>query len=250
MDLIFSSDENIIENISVGEPFGTSDHNVIEFELVVSKIITDNPVNGFNYHKANYKDIIASAITKKWENINSVSSDDIWLSIKSDMIQLRNEFVPKSNKRKKFKCKWVTKTVRKCRRAKIRAWNKYISSGKKLVLYNSYKKKLNKSVNANRNAKKQFETKLANNVKNDSKSFFAYVRSNERNKVKVGPLKDNLGNIITDNKVTADIFNDYFASVFTREDTNNIPVPDQIFVGSKSEYLSDISIDEHVVYIK
>ena len=59
-----------------------------------------------------------------------------------------------------------------------------------------------------------------------------------------------MGNIITDNKVAADIFNDYFASVFTREDTNNIPVPDQIFVGSKSEYLSDISIDEHVVYNK
>ena len=153
-------------------------------------------------------------------------------------------------RKKKFKCKWVTKAVRKFRRAKIRAWNKYIKFGKKEALYNIYKRKLNKSVKANRDAKKQYETKLANNIKNDSKSFFAYVRSTERNKVTVGPLKDNVGNIITDDKITADIFNDYFASVFTIEDANSIPVPEQFFTGDICDYLSDICIDENVIYRK
>jgi hypothetical protein len=41
-----------------------------------------------------------------------------------------------------------------------------------------------------------FEEKLANNIKNDSKSFFAYVRSKQRTKVTVGPLKDQCGEII------------------------------------------------------
>ena len=109
---------------------------------------------------------------------------------------------------------------------------------------------MNKSVKANSNAKKQFETKLANNIKNDSKSFYSYVRSNQRNKVRVGPLKDNAGNTITDDKVTADTFNDYFASVFTVEDSINIPIPDQIFAGNELDYLSDIGIDESVVYKK
>ena len=98
---------------------------------MVSKSRTDDHVQNFNYHKANYNDIIKTAISKKWEKINSNNADDIWLSIMSDLIMIRNEFVPKTNKKKKFKCKWVTKTVKKCRRAKIRAWNKYLESGKK-----------------------------------------------------------------------------------------------------------------------
>ena len=87
-------------------------------------------------------------------------------------------------------------------------------------------------------------------MKNDNKSFFAYVSSKERNKVKVGPLKDSTGNIITDNKITADIFNDYFASVFTTEDTNNIPIPDQIFTGHELDSLSKICLYESIVYKK
>ena len=93
---------------------------------------------------------------------------------------------------------------------------------------------------------------MANNIKNDSKSFYSYIRTNERNKVKDGPLKDNEGNVITDDKKTADEddYNDSFASVFTIEDNNSIPVPDQIFAGNEVDYLNDISIDEKVVYNK
>ena len=39
--------------------------------------------------------------------------------------------------------------------------------------------------------------KLAQNIKSDSKSFYAYVRSKQNVRDKVGPLKDNAGNIIT-----------------------------------------------------
>jgi len=117
-------------------------------------------------------------------------------------------------------------------------------------LYEKYKKKLYSSTKANENAKKEFELKLANNVKNDSKSFFAYVRSKERNKIKVGPLRDSTGNIITDNKLAANIFNDYFASVFTVEDRDNIPLAEPIFTGIELERLSEICINEDIVFKK
>ena len=81
-------------------------------------------------------------------------------------------------------------------------------------------------------------------------SFFACVRSKERNKVKVGPLRDSAGNIITDDKMTANIFNDYFSSVFTVEDRDNIPVAEQIFTGIESESLNEINIDEDIIFKK
>lgn len=153
MDLIFSSDENIIESVAVREPFGTSDHNIIEFDLVARKCIKDKHVQHFNFHKANYKVITEAAVSKHWEEINSESANDLWLCIKNDIVMLRNEFIPKASKRK-FRCKWTTKTSKKCRRAKIKAWNRYKNSGKEHALYENYKKKLCKSVKANEDAKK------------------------------------------------------------------------------------------------
>ena len=41
------------------------------------------------------------------------------------------------------------------------------------------------------------EHKLAQHIKSDSKSFYAYVRSKQNVRDKVGPLEDNTGNIIT-----------------------------------------------------
>ena len=46
-------------------------------------------------------------------------------------------------------------------------------------------------------SKRNFEHKLAQNIKSDSKSFYAYVRSKQNVRDKVGPLEDNFGNIVT-----------------------------------------------------
>ena len=56
------------------------------------------------------------------------------------------------------------------------------------------------------------------NIKQDSKSFFAYIRSKQKVKDVVGPLKDNVGLVITKGKEMADALNIYFSSVFTLED--------------------------------
>jgi len=87
-----------------------------------------------------------------------------------------------------------------------------------------------------------------NNIKNDSKSFFAYVRSKQRTKVTVGPLKNQSGDIIADNKIAADVMNKYFASVFTVEDLNNIPETVKIFTSAlESDQLKTFEITEEDV---
>ena len=249
LDLVFSSDENIVENVVVREHFGNSDHNMVEFQLVIGKLRTDNSVNCFNYYRANYQDIIEAAICKHWDDIKRDNVNDMWVDLRSDILQIRDIFVPLTGK-SKIKCKWANKIVKKRRRAKRRAWNKYIESDKDTTLLDKYKRKLYTSTKANDKAKNEFELRLANNVQNDSKSFYAYVRNKERNKVKVGPLRDNAGNIITEDKTTANIFNDYFASVFTVEDRDNIPLAEQIFTGLESEGLSEICISEDIVFKK
>ena len=62
-----------------------------------------------------------------------------------------------------------------------------------------YKEALNAATNEVRKSKRNFELKLAQNIKSDSKSFYAYVRSKQNVRDKVGPLEDNAGDKIRGN---------------------------------------------------
>ena len=67
-----------------------------------------------------------------------------------------------------------------------------------------------------------YEQKIAFNIKHDSRSFYAYVRSKQKVQDKVGPLEGSDGNIITEGFLMAENLNEYFSSVFTREDISII----------------------------
>ena len=49
---------------------------------------------------------------------------------------------------------------------------------------------------------------------------------------KVGPLEDNAGNILTQGCLMGEELNMHFSSVFTREDTNSLTVPETKFNGT------------------
>src|SRR5207245_1908234 len=110
-----------------------------------------------------------------------------------------------------------------------------------------YKEKLRKSVQENNRAKIIFEQNLADNIKRDSKSFYSYVRSKQRNRVRVGPLKDSSGNIIAESGAMADLLNNYFSSVFTVENVSSIPNPISNFDFANAQIFSGISLDEELV---
>ena len=87
------------------------------------------------------------------------------------------------------------------------------------------------------NSKRSYEQKLAFNIKHDSKSFYAYVRSKQKVQHKVGPLEGSDGNITTEGFLMAENLNEYFSSVFTREYISALPVPETTFEGRESDYL-------------
>ena len=67
-----------------------------------------------------------------------------------------------------------------------------------------YKEALNAATNEVRKFKRNFELKLAQNIKSDSNSFYAYVRNKRNVRDKVGPLEDNAGDIITEGILMAE----------------------------------------------
>ena len=128
---------------------------------------------------------------------------------------------------------WWNKKIYKLRRNRLKWWQKYKESETHKAKYLFYQHKVEEEVKA---AKSRLEERLARNIKEDRKGFFKYAKS--KMKVKgVGPIEDGDGNILRDEKKMAAAFSNFFKSVFTEEDTAEIPDPEQIFKGTEEEML-------------
>ena len=125
-------------------------------------------------------------------------------------------------------------------------WRVYRRTGKEED-YANYKEALNAATTEIRQSKRSYEQKLACNIKNDSKSFYAYVRSKQNVQEKVGPLEDSAGNIISQGFLMAEDLNGYFSSVFTREDISSLPVADAKFRKAKSDFLGPLVVTPEMV---
>jgi len=117
--------------------------------------------------------------------------------------------------------------------------------------YNSYQSARNIAAKAIREAKRTFESKLASDVKKDSKSFWAYVMSKAKTKEKVGPLKDQFGMLIDDDEMICNIFNNFFISVFTNEELGHILVAGKRVTEDTEDFeIRASDIYEHIVKLK
>ena len=77
-----------------------------------------------------------------------------------------------------------------------------------------------------RKAKKSYEKHSSKTSNSSDKKFYSYVKSRTKVKTSIGPLKDENDETHSEPKQMAEILNNFFSGVFTREDTNNIPEPE------------------------
>ena len=59
------------------------------------------------------------------------------------------------------------------------------------------------------------------------------MKKRTSNRVGVEPLKNTSGKLVTDDQSMAEILNDFFCSVFTQEDTSNVPEAEQRYFGGQ-----------------
>ena len=137
LDLVFTSEENMIENLRVGELFGTSDHQIIRWSMVACKVI-QNSIKNYQYNKVDYDIMRNESKLLNWtEIVNGKNVENDWSKFKLVLDNMRDKFVP-YRIAKNRRSKWITREVTKCRRAKVKAWKKYRESGHALDAYKKY----------------------------------------------------------------------------------------------------------------
>ena len=152
------------------------------------------------------------------------SAEESWTQFCSTVNASVERFVPLKLRRKKFKPVWMDLQTLRMIRKKNRYWKslKFNNHPGRLMKYKELEKEARK---ATRNSKRRFERNLAK--EKNKRAFTSYVRSKTKNRVAVGPLKED-GKVVSSNADMAGILNNFFSSIFTVEDTTSLPEIDKM----------------------
>ena len=247
LDIVLSSQEDFVDNVVIQEPLGSSDHNQLHFNINIKSDKTKVKQCRMDLRKGNYKDIGKSLALIDWnDKMKNKTATECWNISRGELDSAIESYVPMKKQGKRSKKKHLSKEAFRKIIYTQNMWRVYKHTGKDKD-YDAYKEALNAATNEVRKSKRNFEHQLAQNIKSDSKSFYAYVRSKHNVRDRVGPLEDNAGNIIIQGVLMAEELNMHFSSVFTREDTSSLPVPETKFEGSEGERLGQLVVTPEVV---
>ena len=125
-----------------------------------------------------------------WNNLLKYkTATECWTYLKYEIEGIIEKCVPLRKQGKRSRKKYLSKeAIRKIAHKQI-LWRVYKHTGN-VEDYTNYKEPLNLATTEIRQSKRTFEKKLAGNIKNDSDSFYAYIRSKQKVRDKVGPLEN------------------------------------------------------------
>ena len=241
LDLILTSDPELVSDVRVLDCMGTSDHNMVSFSLHHEQTTLKNKRQVRDYCRGDYDSIRAKLSTIDWDLLISDDMDNSWEAFKQLLLDLEAKFIPEKNIVNNSRLKkpiWMTHKALRCVKNKTKVFRKYKDRHHPAVM------KANKSAHKElRLAKRNFERRLADNIKHDAKSFFAYARSKAKVKVQIRSVTGTDGTPLDSEKDITESFNNYFTSVFTREDQSRHTESTSAITSEGDAVLSDLNID-------
>ncbi len=185
LDLILTSEDNMIGEIQYDCPLGKSDHCVLTFQFKCYAEIKERTKKIICYDKANYE-VISNEIEKvHWDDI--LGNDDInasWEVFKNKIKEIEEMFVPcretKISMFKKFHIPIDDATYQKIRE-KTSLSRRYLST-KETEVRKEYNKVRNQVKREMRKMTKQFERRLAKEAKDNPKAIWNYINSKSKTK--------------------------------------------------------------------
>ena len=215
LDLVFTSDGEMVKEVKMVGKIGSSDHEamVVEMDVGANVEIKERWIR--DYDRGNY-DQMRRDLNVDWDaHLGGLGVEEKWRRIEG-MIEMASEkSVPWKKLTQNHRPRWLTSDIRRLIKEKRKAWTRW-KKGRLETDKSRYKELEGRVKKAIRNGKKSVEKKVAKNAKTDPKTFFSYINSCRVARTKIGPIRGENGNVITDPKEQAERFNEHYASVFTR----------------------------------
>ena len=235
LDLLLSNEEMQVSDLQYNAPLGKSDHCTISFKYNCY-VDFSKPQERCAFHKGDYDSMRYLLTSAKWKDTfleNDGTVEDMWQVFKDKMHELQQRFIPKVS----FGVSWrkkgsvpVTKPIQAAIRNKKIAHRQWITIKKRgandEITRKEFKKARNKVNSMMRDLKRKIERKIAKGAKSNPKAFWAHVRGKLKTKSGIAPLLDdsccNSPKRFAD-RDKANILQNQFSSVFTKEPPQDIP---------------------------
>ena len=245
LDLVLSKEPDLVYDVRNLGKLANSDHNWITWNVNIKGHEQSTTRVSYNYRAMDVNGAKKELKLVDWQSEFVGSVDEVWGKFKNRLLQLRDKYVPRFSHTKKKKELWLTNKAIKSIRQKHRVYRRHKDSKHPACIKATKRAKMEV-----KKARLNFEKKLADSIKTDTKSFFAYVKSKSKAKVNVGPLLDSNGHSIDSSEEMSREFNEFFASVFTEEESGAVPEAKKIFNGREEEEFFDIVITEAMIVRK
>ncbi|MCG8032216.1 MAG: hypothetical protein JAZ03_08575 [Candidatus Thiodiazotropha taylori] len=228
LDLVFSNEEDMIDNVSYLTGLDKSDHLILTFDFKCYTLQTnqDSTQQGrLNFFKGDYDAIREDLAKVDWDD--AIDGEDLrqsWTGFTEANIKMMKKHIPVSKppsdgRRPKPK---VSRSCLDAIKMKRRKWLKYLYC-KNDPNFNEYKAARNKATYELKQSKYHYEKSLATKIKTDPKIFWKYVRSKAKTKSTVSKLQMDGGLLSTNDQETATTLNNYFTTVFEKEPDGPLP---------------------------
>jgi hypothetical protein len=171
LDLVISNDENLVNNIGYKAPLGKSDHVVLTFDIDNNEHIQNSSTTRYVYHKGDYDGIRNVLGKEDWNSkLSHTSIDIMWDCLVKTIDRAKSTHIPTSrvSTGKKRKPMWMNKASLHSTKKKQRAWITY-SHTRKQTDFLKYAKARNIATDECRKSKREFESKLSQEVKENRK---------------------------------------------------------------------------------
>ena len=225
LDLILTNiPERICDIDNLGN-FSNSDHAMIMVHVNFKQIAETRDKTFLDWNKVNKSDFTNFLDSVDW--ISEAEEKDVeglWNFFVNTLHKGISRFVPVQQATSK-RLPWSNPNLTRLINIKQRRWKNHVTGLHNDISHAAYKKAQRTASRAVRKAKRNYEKKLANS--GNQKKFYSYIKSKTKSKTGIGPIKvDNVA--LTNDNDTANALNEFFASVFTCEDLENIPKPEII----------------------
>ena len=233
LDLLLTNIPERVVDVQEAGRLGHSDHTMILAKVTTNKVESGNPKEQLDWNRADWNSMRENMASINWrERMENKSGSEAWEMLRDHINTMVAENVPARRRRNQNRPAWLSKEILCAIRRKKRLWTKVRQGGPRDE-YEIEEKKVRRMI---RNAKRKHEKKLAEGGGKDGKAkrqFYAYVKQRTKTRPSIGPLKNKEGHVVSNDKDMAEIFNEFFSSVFTREDTEQVPEPQEMHFRSE-----------------
>jgi len=224
LDLVLSTNTNIYDLEVV---LGMSDHDAVIFKFSMNYVPDHQPPHKvFLYHQANVEGLKTDLLDFKnsflQHDLITMDVEVMWKEFKDAIHESISKHIPQRTIQSNNNLPWINKRIKKDMKTRKRLYDTAKRSNSERD-WSAYRKMKNLINNKLREAHNNYCGKLFND--SFGGTIWKYIKAKCKDDIGISTIMVD-GNPCTDPKTKATALNNYFESVFTKEDQSNVPTLD------------------------